>query len=55
MSGLRWGAGRVGGVPRPHSSNLIPQAADALATEHAERGRVPVLIIAICQYRGGQP
>ncbi|MEV7190123.1 ExeA family protein [Kitasatospora sp. NPDC093102] len=35
----------LGGVPRPHKSTLIPQAADALATENAERGRVPVLII----------
>ncbi|MGW1260118.1 ExeA family protein [Streptomyces sp. NPDC002513] len=36
---------RLGGVPKPHRSTLIPQAADALATEHAERGRVPVLVI----------
>ncbi|MGW1617066.1 ExeA family protein [Streptomyces sp. NPDC002285] len=33
------------GVPEPHRSTLISQAADALATEHAERGRVPVLVI----------
>ncbi|GAA3476218.1 ExeA family protein [Streptomyces yanii] len=31
--------------PRPHKSTLIPQATDLLATEHAERGRVPILII----------
>ncbi|MFK0297527.1 ExeA family protein [Streptomyces sp. NPDC090442] len=36
---------RLGGVPKPHRSTLIPQAADASATEHAERGRVPVLVI----------
>ncbi|MFD0440631.1 ExeA family protein [Streptomyces chartreusis] len=36
---------RLGGIPKPHRSTLIPQAADALATEHAERGRVPVLVI----------
>ncbi|MFF3160002.1 ExeA family protein [Streptomyces sp. NPDC057910] len=36
---------RLGGVPQPHRSTLIPQAADALATEYAERGRVPVLVI----------
>lgn len=35
----------LGGVPRPHKATLIPQAADALATEHAERGRTPVLVI----------
>ncbi|MCK2245209.1 MULTISPECIES: AAA family ATPase [unclassified Crossiella] len=35
----------LGGVPRPHRSTLIPQAADALATEYAERGRVPVVVI----------
>src|SRR3954468_9256197 len=35
----------LGGVPRFHHATLVPQAADALATEHAERGRTPVLII----------
>ena len=35
----------LGGTPRPHRATLIPQAADALATEHAERGRTPVLVI----------
>jgi type II secretory pathway predicted ATPase ExeA len=35
----------LGGTPRFHHATLIPQAADALATEHAERGRTPVLVI----------
>jgi len=35
----------LGGVPKPHKATLIPQAADALATEHVERGRTPVLIV----------
>src|SRR5215207_333516 len=35
----------LGGSPRPHRATLIPQAADSLATEHAERGRTPVLVI----------
>jgi len=35
----------LGGSPRFHTAMLIPQAGDALATEHAERGRVPVLVI----------
>lgn len=35
----------LGGVPRPHRATLIPQALDALATEYAERGRVPVLVL----------
>jgi type II secretory pathway predicted ATPase ExeA len=35
----------LGGQPLVHHATLVPQAADALATEHAERGRVPVLII----------
>jgi type II secretory pathway predicted ATPase ExeA len=35
----------LGGTPRPHRATLIPQATDALATEHAERGRTPVLVI----------
>jgi type II secretory pathway predicted ATPase ExeA len=33
------------GSPHPHTAALIPQAADALATERAERGRVPVLVL----------
>jgi type II secretory pathway predicted ATPase ExeA len=35
----------LGGVPRVHMATLIPQTADALAAEHAERGRTPVLVI----------
>jgi len=35
----------LGAVPKTHMAILIPQAAEALATEHAERGRTPVLII----------
>ena len=35
----------LGGTPRPHRATLIPQATDALATEAAERGRTPVLVI----------
>ncbi|WP_030437412.1 ExeA family protein [Actinoplanes subtropicus] len=35
----------LGGQPRVHHATLLPQAADALATEHAERGRIPVLIL----------
>jgi type II secretory pathway predicted ATPase ExeA len=35
----------LGQAPRFHTAALIPQAADALATEHDERGRNPVLVI----------
>jgi type II secretory pathway predicted ATPase ExeA len=35
----------LGGTPRTYHAALAPQAADALACEHAERGRTPVLII----------
>jgi type II secretory pathway predicted ATPase ExeA len=35
----------LGGQPLIHHATLVPQAADALATEQAERGRTPVLII----------
>jgi type II secretory pathway predicted ATPase ExeA len=35
----------LGGVPRTHMATLVPQAADALAVESAERGRTPVLIL----------
>ncbi len=35
----------LGGSPRFHHATLVPQAADALASEHAERGRTPVLVI----------
>jgi len=35
----------LGHVPSYHASTLIPQAADALATEYAEKGRAPVVAI----------
>jgi len=35
----------LGAVPKTHMAILVPQAAEALATEHAERGRTPVLVI----------
>jgi type II secretory pathway predicted ATPase ExeA len=35
----------LGGVPRTHMATLIPQTADALAGEHAERGRTPVVVL----------
>ncbi len=35
----------LGAVPRFQNAALFPQAADALAAEHAERGRTPVLLI----------
>jgi type II secretory pathway predicted ATPase ExeA len=35
----------LGGQPLVHHATLVPQAADALVGEHAERGRIPVLII----------
>ncbi|WP_432835739.1 AAA family ATPase [Dactylosporangium sp. CA-092794] len=35
----------LGGLPRTHMATLIPQTADALAAEHAERGRTPILVI----------
>ncbi|MGH3094811.1 MAG: ExeA family protein [Streptosporangiales bacterium] len=35
----------LGGQPRFHNHALIPQAADALASEAAERGRTPVLVV----------
>lgn len=35
----------LGGQPLVHHATLVPQAADALAVEQAERGRTPVLII----------
>jgi type II secretory pathway predicted ATPase ExeA len=34
-----------GQTPRFHTASLLPQAADALATEAAERARTPILII----------
>lgn len=35
----------LGGQPHTYHAALAPQAADALACEHSERGRSPVLII----------
>jgi len=35
----------LGGRPSFHNAALVPQARDALAAEHSERGRVPVLLI----------
>jgi type II secretory pathway predicted ATPase ExeA len=34
----------LGGVPRYHKASLIPQTQDALAAEHAERGRRVLLV-----------
>ncbi len=34
----------LGQVPSFYTATLVPQAADALATEHAERGRTPIVI-----------
>jgi len=35
----------LGGKPSFHHAALVPQARDALAAEHAERGRVPIVCI----------
>lgn len=35
----------LGGHPLVHHATLVPQAAEALATEQVERGRTPVLVI----------
>lgn len=35
----------LGQVPSYHKATLVPQAADALASEQAERGRTPILVI----------
>ncbi len=35
----------LGGQPLVHHATLVPQTADALAVEQAERGRTPVLVI----------
>ena len=35
----------LGGIPRFHRASLIPQAAEALATEETERGRRVVLVL----------
>jgi len=40
----------LGGHPHPHRA-VLPQAADALVGEAAERGRTPVLIIDLCRAR----
>ena len=37
----------LGQVPSFYTATLAPQAADALAAEHAERGRTPVVVIDI--------
>lgn len=34
----------LGQVPSFYTATLVPQAADALAAEHAERGRTPIVI-----------
>jgi type II secretory pathway predicted ATPase ExeA len=34
----------LGQVPSFYTATLVPQAADALAAEHAERGRTPVVV-----------
>lgn len=39
----------LGGVPKPHHATLVPQALEAIANEHAERGRVPILAIDLCR------
>ena len=41
----------LGGQPLTHHATLAPQAADALAAEHAERGRTPVVVIEITDRR----
>jgi type II secretory pathway predicted ATPase ExeA len=35
----------LGGQPLVHHATLVPQTADALATEQAERGKTPVLVL----------
>ena len=35
----------LGGVPRFHKANLIPQTADLLAAEHNERGKHVVIVV----------
>jgi type II secretory pathway predicted ATPase ExeA len=35
----------LGGQPLTHHATLAPQAADALAAEHAERGRTPIVVV----------
>ena len=38
----------LGGIPHFHHATLIPQAADALASEVTERGRLPVIVVDEC-------
>jgi type II secretory pathway predicted ATPase ExeA len=35
----------LGGAPAHHTATLIPQTADALAAEHHERGKTPVIVL----------
>jgi len=35
----------LGGKPSFHNASLVPQARDALAAAHSERGQIPVLLI----------
>ena len=41
----------LGGRPAHGTAALTAQSADALAAEHAERGRTPVLVIDLCRPR----
>jgi len=41
----------LGQVPSFYTATLVPQAADALAAEHAERGRTPIVIFDLCRTR----
>jgi type II secretory pathway predicted ATPase ExeA len=41
----------LGATPRFHRASLIPQAAEALATEDDERGRRVVLVLDLCRPR----
>lgn len=36
---------KLGGQPLPHHATLVPQAAEALAVEQAERSRTPVVVL----------
>lgn len=35
----------LGGAPAHHTATLIPQATDALAAEHHERGKTPIIVL----------
>jgi type II secretory pathway predicted ATPase ExeA len=39
----------LGQTPSFYTATLVPQAAAALAAEHAERGRTPVVIFDLCR------